>query len=1664
MPHQITPYSPSLSAASVSQVGGGMTGLGGGSVVLASGVSGGGPATLSAPLHHHHHHHPQQLPQQQAVPISVSAVAAAVPVSNNLQQPPGGQFQRLKVEDALSYLDQVKLRFGKQPHVYNDFLDIMKEFKSQSIDTPGVIARVSQLFRGHPELIVGFNTFLPPGYKIEVSTTIPGQHTTVVHTPQGTQQHFTSTPVMIQQQQSLPPQIQQQNVQAQHPPQQQTLHLQHQSTAIPVVSQSSLAQPSLQSITHQLQPAPALQAAQNVTMKTPAISLIHPLQRGSVLGIAGSLSMSNNSTAAADVVSSSATSILDRQAPDASLTQQTTSMLLSRQQQQGSPPSVSIQLPCNSASSQLMATGHQGSQVSLLNCSSLGAAQQPQQSSNNLLSTNTAPVNNQLRDAHCQPGMSAAAAAAINAGLHHHQPASQPVEFNHAINYVNKIKLRFQLQPDIYKQFLEILHTYQKEQRSMKEGSALQPRPGTLTEKEVYEKVAKLFENQEDLLQEFSQFLPDATNSTVAQAAVSEYYLDQCSRGGPLLPPGKGTVLDHLPCGGGGKKNSMLGCLSGSVVGIKSPLGNSGGTSPVSIASSLAVGASSPILSNMTSKNLTSPQQHSPAQMAPMGSSGHLYNNSSGGSSHLKRSNNASHAHQPPGKRIKLSYLKDVSAADAGKYATLAEYDFFDKVRKAIRHEETYNNFLRCITLFNEEVVSRTELIQLVQPFLNKFSDLFKWFKDFVSGTDAENMNNSDVIPSNVAKPERLAGDYSGEIDYSTLRRIGASYCALPDEWPQEKCSGRSKMCRDVLNDVWVSFPSWSEDATFVSSRKTTFEEYIYRCEDERFELDVVLETNLATMRVLEGVQRKLNRMSAESAARFTLDDCLGGSSPTIHQRAIRRIYGDKAPDIIDGLKKNPIVAVPLVLRRLKLKDEEWREAQKNFNKVWREQNEKYYYKSLDHQGINFKQNDVKMLRSKILLNDIENLFDERHDQAEDGEVATGPHITLQYPPEKFILDDASNLIIHHVRRQTAVHKEYKAKIKQLVRHFIPDLLFHTRQELSDDENNLEDEDEDEDMEDKTEDPPTSDDKSADRPAKDRECKQGSDSNSGHATKRKTRSNKNCSEISENPSKGLDDRGKKDNNSCNNVKDEDDNSEGNVGGEVSVSNNNDNNNSSPSRGHGNIHNNNNNTIQVKEENMKCVGSGGVNGLVADVDRVNIKLEDIKKEEHDDDTEASVVGGNYNSGEEYRLFLCNNNWYLFLRLHQLLCQRLYAIYLQAIQLAMQESKENTSRSQNTALMLRLKPKCEIPLKACYPAVLEMVRNLLDGHLDYNTYEDSLREIFTIHAYHAFTLDKVVSGAVRQLQHLVCDEAPAQCTSVYLAEGRRGGAGGSLASADARAPLELQYIRNMEKYLADENCFKIYSYKRRGTLTIELLDTDMDDSEENASGTGGNNAASSGEVATTTTTVTTTAVSSVSPTAGESSTWCSRGASPTLPSGVAEAQRWHEYVENYLSTYTLDSSLPAHLFEKAVFRMRNLASWRQTLKRSQDSSERSPAVHREDNTQCKFNLSNLKAVIVMNSDSCMYKKQALYRAKKCHGPVSVRKRSQFRRFHNSWVQKYVTDSASLATHNWFMGLSDGLRPNKTLLHIINKPSSPPFGSYNHYTFTILEPPSKNASASS
>lgn len=56
---------------------------------------------------------------------------------------------------------------------------------------------------------------------------------------------------------------------------------------------------------------------------------------------------------------------------------------------------------------------------------------------------------------------------------------------------------------------------------------------------------------------------------------------------------------------------------------------------------------------------------------------------------------------------------------------------------------------------------------------------------------------------------------------------------------------------------------------------------------------------------------------------------------------------------------------------------------------------------------------------------------------------------------------------------------------------------------------------------------------------------------------------------------------------------------------------------------------------------------------------------------------------------------------------------------------------------------------IPVSQYYSNLLESVRSVLDGNTEASVYEDNLREMFGVNAYIAFTLDKVVSYAVRQV---------------------------------------------------------------------------------------------------------------------------------------------------------------------------------------------------------------------------------------------------------------------------------------------------------------------------
>ncbi|KAL5019521.1 hypothetical protein ScPMuIL_002413 [Solemya velum] len=1166
------------------------------------------------------------------------------------------QFQRLKVEDALSYLDQVKLQFGNQPQVYNDFLDIMKEFKSQTIDTPGVINRVSQLFKGHPDLIVGFNTFLPPGYKIEVQA-----NEISVHQPG---------------QQSI-------SIQISGPPMVPTP-----KPSVPQVPSTPTQNSSPSHHTYHQSPRPSQEA--------PPTPVQHPVQTPS------------------------------------------------QQQQQ----------------------------------------QQQQQ-----------------------------------------QASQQPVEFNHAINYVNKIKNRFQGQPEIYKAFLEILHTYQKEQRNLKEGlvpSGYKP----LTEAEVYAQVAKLFQNQEDLLAEFGQFLPDANGSSAFTYPLCAFQAD-----------------------------SSLGVRNDHSTTVKKP--------------------------GMTNKNQS--------------------NKSSSG---LRR---PSSGNQPPTKKARSGGLKDVSLAEAGRYGNLSEFAFFDKVRRALRHQEVYDNFLRCLVLFNQEVISRSELVQLVQNFLGKFPELFKWFKDFLGYK--ESGGTTEAIPHGATGKERVSGDLAMEIDYATCKRYGASYRALPKSFPQPKCSGRAALCREVLNDTWVSFPSWSEDSTFVTSRKTQFEEHIYRCEDERFELDVVLETNLAAIRILEAVQKKMTRMSAEEAAKFRLDNTLGGSSEVLHRKAIQRIYGDKSPDILDGLKKNPVVAVPLVLRRLKAKEEEWREAQKNFNRVWREQNEKYYLKSLDHQGINFKQNDIKAIRSKGLLNEIETIYDERQEQMQESACENNmPHLTLLYK-DKSMIDDTASLIIHHMKRQTGIHKEDKQKIKQLLMHFIPDLFFIPRGELSDDEGDIED------ME-----------------------TEGSESNAGTIKDEPSQENEERVEKPE-PQTSLEPQ------------------------------------------------------LVKSEPTS-----------PQLPTVNGDMSDSERNMDDDDV--------------YSLFFVNNNWYLFFRLHQILCDRLHRIFMHALKLAEEDAQCQKERKESTAIALRLKTPSEVDADDYYPYFLDMVKNLLDGNLEAGHYEDQLREMFGIHAYIAFTMDKLVQNLVRQLQHIVADEICIKVTELFLEEQKNDAVGGRMATAHQRANAENAYQRRTEQLLTDENCFKMKIMKQDCKLTLELLDTDRD-----------------------------------------------------LSDNPVEVEKWSEYVEKYVANDdSISDELKEQLSRKPVFLPRNVRQWRQHNKNQKqktdaeqeensNSNPESPKPSSDDmdiidNTECKFNVNSFKLVYVVNSESYLYKRMALNRARESHKHVSLKLHRKFKTWVNKWRDSNVSPDMDNNCSLWLMGKTEGNRASKTVCKKIDNTDKAPYYPYNKYIVEYFE----------
>ena len=53
-----------------------------------------------------------------------------------------------------------------------------------------------------------------------------------------------------------------------------------------------------------------------------------------------------------------------------------------------------------------------------------------------------------------------------------------------------------------------------------------------------------------------------------------------------------------------------------------------------------------------------------------------------------------------------------------------------------------------------------------------------------------------------------------------------------------------------MLNDVLVNVITGSEDYSFKLMRKNQYEEALFRCEDDRYEFEMCIETNASTLRV----------------------------------------------------------------------------------------------------------------------------------------------------------------------------------------------------------------------------------------------------------------------------------------------------------------------------------------------------------------------------------------------------------------------------------------------------------------------------------------------------------------------------------------------------------------------------------------------------------------------------------------------------------------------------------------------------------------------------------------------------------------------------------------------------------------------------------------------
>jgi len=322
--------------------------------------------------------------------------------------------------------------------------------------------------------------------------------------------------------------------------------------------------------------------------------------------------------------------------------------------------------------------------------------------------------------------------------------------------------------------------------------------------------------------------------------------------------------------------------------------------------------------------------------------------------------------------------------------ATSEELSFFDRAKKAINNKNATNEFLKLCNLFSQDLIDRSTLVQRAKSFIGSNPELMKWFQDFVG------YDERDILIEN--KP-RIP---TGRVSLSNCRGLGPSYRLLPKRERQKPCSGRDELCNAVLNDEWASHPTWaSEDSGFIAHRKNLHEEGLHRIEEERHDYDYNIEACSRTIQLLEPIAQQLRRLADHEQQGFKLPPGLGGQSETIYKRIIMKVYGrEKGHDVIAQLHAHPYQVIPVLLNRLKERLETWKIAQREWEKVWREQTQKMFWKSLDHQAANAGRQDKRQFQAKILQSEIA----VKHEEMKRAENAFPG--TMKSPQMEFVVED----------------------------------------------------------------------------------------------------------------------------------------------------------------------------------------------------------------------------------------------------------------------------------------------------------------------------------------------------------------------------------------------------------------------------------------------------------------------------------------------------------------------------------------------------------------------------------------------------------------------------------------------------------------------------------